>query len=80
MLFKNLLAPAALLLSSTELVSASLGSKFHTDFTVPKYRNAKRTYFPKPADNLNEITTPTGVKIRYKKPGLDELLQCPRHN
>ncbi len=70
MLFKNLFASAALLLSSSELALASLGSRFHTDkSTVPKLRNAKRTYFPKPATNLNEFTTPTGVKIRYKKPG-----------
>ncbi|KAK5175139.1 uncharacterized protein LTR77_000276 [Saxophila tyrrhenica] len=72
MLFKSLAASAALLLSSTQLVSASLGSSFHTErTTVPKYKNAKskRQFFPKPAENLHEITGPTGVKIRYKKPG-----------
>ena len=69
MLFQNLLATAALLLPSIPLSSASLGSKFHTHGVETKHQNLKRTYFPQPATNLSEFTTPTGVKIRYKKPG-----------
>jgi carboxypeptidase C (cathepsin A) len=75
MLFKSLIATAALLLSSTQDVSASLGPKFHIDNKAPKFQHAKRTYFPKPATDMKEITTPTGVKIRYKEPGKDGVCE-----
>ena len=65
MLFKNLIATAALLLCA----EANLGARFHTDHKAPKFNHMKRTYFPKPATGLKEFTTPTGVKIRYKEPG-----------
>lgn len=32
-------------------------------------QHPKRVYFPKPATDVKEFTTPTGVKIRYKEPG-----------
>ena len=71
MLFKNLINAAALLLASTPLITASLGSRFHLDSKLEKrwQQKAKRTFFPKPATGLESFTTPTGVQIRYKKPG-----------
>lgn len=76
MLFKNLIATAAslLLFSSTSL--ASLGSKFHAHHHAAQHqKNVKRQYFPKPATGLKTITTPTGVKIRYKEPGKDGVCE-----
>lgn len=64
MLFNTIVA-AALLLLSSPLASASLGSKFHNHKGV----KVKRTYFPKKATGLSTFETPTGVKIRYKEPG-----------
>ena len=69
MLFQNLVATAASLL----LVSpafASLGSRFHIHDKAPQHQsNVKRAWLPKRDTAMQEFTTPTGVKIRYKEPG-----------
>lgn len=66
MLFNSFIA-ATLLLLSESLVSATIGTKFH--HVHDKWKHAKRTYFPKEAEDVKSFTTPTGVTIRYKEPG-----------
>ncbi|KXT15970.1 hypothetical protein AC579_1446 [Pseudocercospora musae] len=55
-----------ILLLCLQYCAASLGSSFQRSSKIP---NVKRQYFPKSATNVTTIKTPTGVTIRYKKPG-----------
>ena len=64
MLFNRGILTAALLLVSAQSVSSRI-SKYAG---FPR-QHSKRVYFPKPATDVKEFTTPTGVKIRYKEPG-----------
>ena len=70
MLYKSIAATAALLLASSSEVSATIGSSFHSDSKFNK--RAAPVYYPKPAEGVKTITTPTGAKIRYKEPGKGE--------
>lgn len=62
-LLKNVCSAGALLLS---LTSATISPKFHTD---AKWKRAKSVYYPKAAEDVEPIKTPTGVTVRYKEPG-----------
>ena len=67
MLYKSVAATAACLLASSSVVSATIGSRFHTDSQFSK--RAAPVYYPKPAEGVKTIKTPTGATIRYKEPG-----------
>lgn len=69
MLLKNLWSAAALLLP---LTTATISPKFHTD---SKWKRAKSVYYPEHAQDVKTITTPTGVKIRYKEPGKEGVCE-----
>jgi carboxypeptidase C (cathepsin A) len=76
MFFKHFVATATSLLLCSPLSLASLGSRFHTHDKAPQHQKlAKRTYFPKPATGVKTITTPQGVKIRYKEPGKEGVCE-----
>ncbi|KXS95738.1 hypothetical protein AC578_5295 [Pseudocercospora eumusae] len=72
MIFQKAFAAAACLLSTASLTSASLGPRFHIH---SKQEHVKRQYYPKEASNVTTITTPTGVKIRYREPGKEGVCE-----
>ncbi|EME38991.1 hypothetical protein DOTSEDRAFT_75626 [Dothistroma septosporum NZE10] len=73
MLVKALLSGAALL-ASLAPVQASLSPKFHAEFPRQKL-NKRQAVFPANVTDYKTITTPTGVKIRYKEPGKEGVCE-----
>lgn len=71
MLMKAFLSGAALL-ASLAPVHASLSPKFHG--ASPKI-NKRQVTFPANVTDYKTITTPTGVKIRYKEPGKEGVCE-----
>ena len=75
MYLKNFITATALLLLSNTFVSAFIGgNKFH-NFPEKLLKHSKRVYYPKPAEGVQTITTPTGVQIRYKQPGKEGVCE-----
>ena len=67
LLLKTFLSRAALL-ASLAPVQASLSPKFHAE--LPSQKLGKRqVVFPAEVVDYKTMTTPTGVRIRYKEPG-----------
>lgn len=69
MLFQSIWSAATL---SLPLVSATISPMFHED---AKWKRAKSVYYPEGAEDVKTITTPTGVKIRYKEPGKEGVCE-----